>query len=58
VQAFFDLGAQWVTPMHYGAFRLSHAPMDEPLRLLAGEARRRKVEDRVIVMQEGVTYFF
>ncbi|MFB3815773.1 MAG: MBL fold metallo-hydrolase [Terriglobales bacterium] len=58
VQAFLDLGAEWMTPMHYGTFRLSHEPMDEPLKLLAQEARRHAVENRVIVMQEGVTHFF
>jgi L-ascorbate metabolism protein UlaG (beta-lactamase superfamily) len=58
VQAFLDLGAQWMTPMHYGSFRLSHEPIDEPLRLLAEEARRHNIQDRVVVMPEGVTHFF
>ena len=58
VQAFLDLGAHWMVPMHYGSFRLSHEPMDEPLRLLAEEARRHAIQNRVIVMQEGVTHFF
>ncbi|MGA3212406.1 MAG: MBL fold metallo-hydrolase, partial [Terriglobales bacterium] len=58
VQAFLDLGSRWMTPMHYGTFRLSHEPMDEPLRLLADEARQHGVQDRVLVMQEGVTQFF
>jgi L-ascorbate metabolism protein UlaG (beta-lactamase superfamily) len=58
VQAFIDLGARWMTPMHYGTFRLSHEPMDEPLRLLAAEARRRNIQERVVVMPEGVTHFF
>jgi L-ascorbate metabolism protein UlaG (beta-lactamase superfamily) len=58
VQAFLDLGARWMTPMHYGTFRLSHEPMDEPLRLLNDEARRHRIQDRVMVMAEGVTHFF
>ena len=58
VQAFLDLQARWMTPMHYGSFRLSHEPMDEPLRLLAEEARRHGIQNRVVVMQEGVTHFF
>jgi L-ascorbate metabolism protein UlaG (beta-lactamase superfamily) len=58
VQAFLDLRANWLTPMHYGSFRLSHEPMDEPLRLLAQEAARHGVKDRVVVMNEGFTYFF
>jgi L-ascorbate metabolism protein UlaG (beta-lactamase superfamily) len=55
VRAFQELGAQWMVPMHYGTFRLSHEPMDEPLKLLAREARAANVEDRVMVLQEGVT---
>ena len=58
VQAFLDLGARWMTPMHYGTFRLSHEPMDEPLRLLAEEARRHNIQERVVVMPEGVTHLF
>jgi L-ascorbate metabolism protein UlaG (beta-lactamase superfamily) len=58
VRAFLDLGASWLTPMHYGTFRLSHEPMDEPLRLLADEARHHSVQDRLMVMAEGVTHFF
>ncbi len=58
VQAFLDLGARWMVPMHYGTFKLSHEPVDEPLKLLAHEAARHGVSDRVVVMQEGVTQFF
>lgn len=58
VQGFLDLGARYMVPMHYGSFRLSHEPMDEPLRLLAEEARRHRLYDQVIVMEEGVTQFF
>jgi L-ascorbate metabolism protein UlaG (beta-lactamase superfamily) len=58
VRAFVDLGARWMVPMHYGSFRLSHEPMDEPLKLLAKEARRAGVQDRVLVLPEGVTAFF
>ena len=58
VQAFLDIGSRWMAPMHYGTFRLSHEPMDEPLRLLAEEARRHGVKDRVLVMPEGVTHLF
>ena len=58
VQAFLDLGARWITPMHYGTFRLSHEPMEEPLRLLAEESERHSIRDRVLVMPEGVTHLF
>jgi len=57
-QAFLDLHARWMVPMHYGTFRLSHEPIDEPLQLLDQEARSAGIEDRVVVMEEGVTRFF
>jgi L-ascorbate metabolism protein UlaG (beta-lactamase superfamily) len=58
VRAFLDLNSRWMVPMHYGSFRLSHEPMDEPLKLLASEARTAGVEERVVVLEEGVTRFF
>jgi L-ascorbate metabolism protein UlaG (beta-lactamase superfamily) len=57
-RAFLDLKSQWMVPMHYGTFRLSHEPVDEPLELLGQETRAAGVEDRVVVMEEGVTRFF
>jgi L-ascorbate metabolism protein UlaG (beta-lactamase superfamily) len=57
-RAFLDLKARWMIPMHYGSFRLSHEPMDEPLQLLQREAAAAGVSDRVVVMEEGVTKFF
>ncbi len=57
-RAFLDLNARWMIPMHYGTFRLSHEPMDEPLQLLEKEAAAAGVRDRVLVLQEGVTQFF
>jgi L-ascorbate metabolism protein UlaG (beta-lactamase superfamily) len=57
-RAFLDLNARWMVPMHYGTFRLSHEPVDEPLQLLAQEAKAAGIEDRVRVMEEGVTQFF
>ncbi len=56
--AFLDLKSRWMVPMHYGTFRLSHEPVDEPLQLLEREAASAGVSDRVVVMEEGVTRFF
>ena len=58
VRGFLDLKARWMVPMHYGTFRLSHEPMDEPLELLEKEAKAAGIEDCVVVMKEGVTRFF
>jgi L-ascorbate metabolism protein UlaG (beta-lactamase superfamily) len=57
-RAFLDLKARWMVPMHYGTFRLSHEPIDEPLQLLDQEARSAGIKERVVVMEEGVTRFF
>jgi L-ascorbate metabolism protein UlaG (beta-lactamase superfamily) len=58
VRGFIELGAQYMVPMHYGTFKLSHEPMDEPLRFLASEARKHRIEQKVIVLEEGITRVF
>jgi L-ascorbate metabolism protein UlaG (beta-lactamase superfamily) len=58
MQAFLDLKSRWMVPMHYGTFRLSHEPIEEPLQLLAREASAAGVKDRVVVLEEGVTRLF
>jgi len=58
VQAFLDLGARWMVPMHYGTFRLSYEPMDEPVPRLLADARQRGIERKICVLEEGVTKFF
>jgi L-ascorbate metabolism protein UlaG (beta-lactamase superfamily) len=57
-RAFLDLKSRWMVPMHYGTFRLSHEPVDEPLQLLDQAARSAGIQDRVVVMEEGITRFF
>jgi L-ascorbate metabolism protein UlaG (beta-lactamase superfamily) len=56
--AFLDLKSRWMVPMHYGTFRLSHEPVEEPLQLLDQEARTAGIADKVVVLEEGVTRFF
>lgn len=58
VQAFKDLGAKWMVPMHYGSFRLGHEPIEEPLVRLEEDSRRHGLEGQVCVLEEGVTEFF
>jgi len=57
-RAFLDLKSRWMIPMHYGTFRLSHEPIEEPLQLLEREARAAGIQNQVRVMEEGVTQFF
>jgi L-ascorbate metabolism protein UlaG (beta-lactamase superfamily) len=58
VQAFTDLKAHWMIPMHYGTFRLSHEPIEEPVQLLASEAKSAGIEEKVLVLEEGKTRIF
>jgi len=58
VQAFLDLGSRWMVPMHYGTFRLSHEPVNEPVEFLEREAERRGISDHVLVLKEGITRIF
>lgn len=53
VQAFLDLGAKQMVPMHFGSFRLSYEPPDEPLARLHAAAEKYGVVDRISVMTEG-----
>ena len=53
VQAFLELRAKTLIPMHYGTFRLSFEPMDEPPERLLAAARAHGIEDRILVMTEG-----
>ena len=57
-RAFLDLNSRWMVPMHYGTFRLSHEPMEEPLQLLEQEAEAAGISDRVLVLDEGITRIF
>ncbi|HWB61472.1 MAG TPA: MBL fold metallo-hydrolase, partial [Chthoniobacteraceae bacterium] len=53
VQAFIDLKAKRLVPMHFGTFRLSYEPLHEPpVRLLAC-AREHGIAEKVFVMTEG-----
>ncbi len=58
VQAFLDLGSRWMIPMHFGSFRLSHEPVEEPPKFLVLEALKHGVKDRVFLLKEGITKLF
>jgi L-ascorbate metabolism protein UlaG (beta-lactamase superfamily) len=53
VQAFIELGAKTLVPMHYGTFRLGFEPMHEPPERLLACARANGIENKVVVMTEG-----
>lgn len=58
VDAFEQLNAQWLVPMHYGSFRLSYEPVDEPLQRLHAKAGERGAAERIRVLTEGETCVF
>jgi len=55
LQAFLDLGAKRMIPMHYGTFRLSQEPMEEPVERLMAAAKLAGVASSVSVLPEGDT---
>jgi len=58
VKAFAELRAEIMIPMHYGSFRLSFEPLEEPLHRLQAEIRKYAMESKVVVMEEGVPTVF
>jgi L-ascorbate metabolism protein UlaG (beta-lactamase superfamily) len=57
-RAFQDLGAQCLIPMHYGTFRLSQEPMDEPVPFLLATARAAGSEEKIRILTEGSTAIY
>jgi L-ascorbate metabolism protein UlaG (beta-lactamase superfamily) len=53
VQAFEDLRAAVLVPMHWGTFELNREPFHEPPGRLLHEAGRRGLEPRVTLMKPG-----
>lgn len=58
LEAFVTLGAKVMVPMHYGTFRLSYEPLDEPPKRLLAAAHSRCLSERVVWMQEGTPAVF
>ncbi|MDF1851090.1 MAG: MBL fold metallo-hydrolase [Verrucomicrobiales bacterium] len=53
VQAFFDLGAKKMIPMHHATFPISNEHREEPLIRLQNEIQEREISDRVVAPGEG-----
>lgn len=58
MQAFVDLGAKRLVPMHYGTFKLSHEPMDEPVARLRAAAEKIGMQGQLEILEEGMTRIF
>jgi L-ascorbate metabolism protein UlaG (beta-lactamase superfamily) len=55
LDAFEDLGARALVPIHWGTFDLADEPLDEPPRVLLEEAKKRGLADRIHVLPVGGT---
>lgn len=55
VQAFEDLNARLLVPMHWGTFELNREPFREPPGRLMAEALRRGLEEHVAQLSPGQT---
>ena len=53
IQAFLDLRAQRLVPIHWGTFWISDEPMAEPPRMLRAEAERMGITERVHLLANG-----
>lgn len=58
LQGFIDLRSRWMIPMHYGTFRLSREPMEEPPQRLRNAAARAGLLDFIRILAEGETALF
>jgi L-ascorbate metabolism protein UlaG (beta-lactamase superfamily) len=57
VRIFGDLGASWAMAHHWGAFRLTDEPIDEPPRRLAAALDAASLpRDRFVVKRPGEVY--
>jgi L-ascorbate metabolism protein UlaG (beta-lactamase superfamily) len=56
LQAFQDLRAETMVPMHFGTFKLSFEPMDEPLPRLLRAAEAAGIAEKVHPLREGETW--
>jgi len=56
LQAFLDLRAATMIPMHFNTFRLGREPLDEPLPRLLAAAESAGVRQKVVPLREGETF--
>jgi len=56
LDAFDTLKARLLIPIHWGTFRLSLEPLDEPIRRLRKLAARNGLRDRLVVLDPGESW--
>ncbi|HVN86316.1 MAG TPA: MBL fold metallo-hydrolase [Candidatus Binatia bacterium] len=55
LQAFVDLRARFLVPIHWGTFAVSYEPIDEPPRWLHALAAANDLADRVVILKHGAS---
>lgn len=55
-QAFEELEAKFFIPIHFGNFRLSYEPLDEPPTLLAEIAAKKNMPEKIKILYNGQTF--
>ena len=58
LQAFVDLQARYLVPIHWGTFAVSFEPIDEPPRWLRALADANELADRVVILAHGESRVF
>ncbi len=53
VEAFAQLQSKMLVPMHYGTYRMSYEPMNEPIQRLLAAGEKAKITDQIKVLSEG-----
>jgi len=56
VKAFKELGADYMIPIHWGAFRLSLEPLEEPLELFEELIVKEEMQHQAPVLQPGQSW--
>lgn len=56
LQAFEDMQARYLVPIHWGTFRLSYEPISEPTAWLARLRDQNRLADRIRILQHGQTF--
>jgi L-ascorbate metabolism protein UlaG (beta-lactamase superfamily) len=58
INAFKDLKAKWLVPMHFGSFKLSFEGINEPPRWLKELAHKQGIIHHIKILEEGVPQLF
>lgn len=58
IDAFFQLRARTLIPMHFGTFRLSYEPLHEPPERLIRHGAQNNILDNICLLEEGEPRIF